>query len=85
MITQMERDLVEIEGFELIHDGQHEGVNFFTRRYKKGPLEVTFRHDLRQKRGDIVNFEWHRGKESFQLESRPHKNGRDFFVMQEVK
>ena len=94
MMTDMERDLVQVLGFELVHDGQHnpdrfhsppEDVRSFIRRYQKGGLEVTFRYDLRQKTGDIVRFEWHGGKGNFRLDNRRHKNGRDNFVMEGIK
>lgn len=91
MMTDMERDLVHVLGFELVHDGQRnpdrfpsppEDVRSFHRRYRKGKLEVTFRYDLRQKTGDIVMLEWYGGKENFRRDNRRHKNGRDNFVME---
>lgn len=92
MMTNMERDLVQVLGFELVHDGQRnpdrfhsppEDVRSFIRRYRKGDLEITFWHDLRRKTGDIVKFEWHGMKENFRLSNRRHKNGRDNFVLEE--
>lgn len=81
----LEKGLLK-EGFELVHDGQKNAdIRCFIRKYRgKHGMVLVVKHDLRSGTGDIVKLEhWEdRARDTFAPDNRPHKNGRDFFVME---
>jgi len=82
-------------GWEFVHNGQAspyrfefppDGVRFFTRKYfnRRTKVDVTFVYDRRNRRGDILRFEYHdgeRSQSSFKL-SQSGKSRRDIFTVE---